>query len=57
MVRLFFLLPIVMCLGWYMFLRHHQIPLKQGLRGFGYILTFNLVLALVLTGLVFLTSP
>ncbi|CAM5200144.1 hypothetical protein RLON56S_00563 [Alishewanella longhuensis] len=55
MVRLFFLLPLLMSLGWYLFLRHHQIPFKQGLRGFGYILAFNLVLALILWALVILT--
>ncbi|WP_189431427.1 hypothetical protein [Alishewanella longhuensis] len=55
MVRLFFLLPLLMSLGWYLFLRQHQIPIKQGLRGFGYILAFNLILALVLWALVVLT--
>lgn len=55
MVRLFFLLPLLMSIGWYLFLRYHQIPVKQGLRGFGYILAFNIILALVLWVLLILT--
>lgn len=57
MVKLFFLLPILMSLVWYLFLRQNQIPIKQGMRGFGYILAFNLILALVLWALVLLTRP
>lgn len=57
MVRLFFLLPILMSLVWYLFLRQNQIPIKQGMRGFAYILAFNLILALVLWALVLLTRP
>ncbi|MCT8126984.1 hypothetical protein H1D31_13320 [Alishewanella sp. BS5-314] len=56
MVRLLFLLPILMCLGWYLFLRHYQIPLKQGLKGFSYIIAFNAVLGLMLWGLLILTN-
>lgn len=44
LVRLFFILPIVMCLIWWAYLRHHNYTAKQGLKGFGYILGFNLVL-------------
>jgi hypothetical protein len=41
MFRLLFLLPIILCLGWYFFLRHYAIPLKQGKKGFVYILVFS----------------
>ena len=41
MFRLLFLLPIILCLGWYFFLRHYTIPLKQGKKGFIYILVFS----------------
>ncbi|WP_394184761.1 hypothetical protein [Pseudoalteromonas tetraodonis] len=41
MFRLLFLLPIILCLGWYFFLRHHAIPIKQGKKGFIYILVFS----------------
>lgn len=57
MVRLLFLLPILMCLGWYLFLRHYRIPLQQGKKGFVYIAAFNLILALILWLLLFLTNP
>ncbi|GGW64973.1 hypothetical protein [Alishewanella tabrizica] len=56
MIRLLFLLPVLMCLGWFLFLRHYQIPLKQGRRGFIYIGIFNGVLALVLWVLLLLTN-
>ncbi|PWS54012.1 hypothetical protein [Pseudoalteromonas sp. meg-B1] len=41
MFRLLFLLPIILCIGWYFFLRHYAIPLKQGKKGFIYILVFS----------------
>lgn len=56
MIRLLYLLPFIMSLLWLLFLRYHQIPLKQGLRGFIYIVAFNVVLALILWGLIILTN-
>ncbi|WP_024612651.1 hypothetical protein [Pseudoalteromonas sp. TB64] len=41
MFRLLFLLPIVLCLGWYFFLRKNDVPIKQGKKGFMYILAFS----------------
>jgi hypothetical protein len=41
MFRLLFLLPIVLCLGWYFFLRQNGVPIKQGKSGFMYILAFS----------------
>ncbi|GEB72403.1 MULTISPECIES: hypothetical protein [Pseudoalteromonas] len=41
MFRLLFLLPIVLCLGWYFFLRQNGVPIKQGKKGFMYILGFS----------------
>ncbi|MBH0055903.1 hypothetical protein I6F65_02925 [Pseudoalteromonas sp. SWXJZ94C] len=41
MFRLLFLLPIVLCLGWYFFLRKNGVPIKQGKKGFMYILAFS----------------
>ena len=41
MFRLLFLLPIILCLGWYFFLRHNGVPIKQGKKGFMYILAFS----------------
>ncbi len=43
MIRLLFLLPVLLCLGWYWFLKHHAIPLKKGKRGFIYIMVGSTV--------------
>lgn len=44
MIRLFFLLPILMCAIWWWYLNNHGYSLKSGLKGFIYILVFNAVL-------------
>ena len=41
MFRLLFLLPIILCFAWYFFLRQNNIPMKQGKKGFIYILAFS----------------
>ncbi|ATG78316.1 hypothetical protein P4S65_17495 [Pseudoalteromonas sp. B131b] len=41
MFRILFLLPILLCLGWYLFLRNNGVPIKQGKKGFMYILAFS----------------
>ncbi len=55
MVKLLFLVPLLMCVVWYMYLRQNGWSLAQGKKGFFYILAFNLVIALVLTLLLFAT--
>ncbi|ASM49208.1 hypothetical protein PESP_a1041 [Pseudoalteromonas espejiana DSM 9414] len=35
------MLPIVLCFLWFMFLRHYGVPVKQGKKGFIYILAFS----------------
>ncbi|MBE0345431.1 hypothetical protein PPEP_a0311 [Pseudoalteromonas peptidolytica F12-50-A1] len=56
MIRLLFLLPILLCFGWYFFLRSNGVPLKRGKKGFVYILAFSsfvlgfFVLMMYLTG-------
>jgi len=45
MFRILFLLPIVLCAVWYLFLKQNGVPIKQGKKGFVYIL---IVSALVL---------
>lgn len=56
MIRLLFLLPILLCLGWIYFLRSNGVSLKQGKKGFIYILVFSsfvlgfFVLMMYLTG-------
>ncbi len=56
MVKLLFLIPLVMCLLWYFYLQQNNWSLTQGKKGFIYIISFNLVIALVLTLLVFATE-
>lgn len=41
MFRVLFLLPILLCIGWFWFLRSNRVPLKQGKQGFIYILIFS----------------
>ncbi|MGP9670383.1 hypothetical protein ACT3S9_03570 [Pseudoalteromonas sp. AOP31-A2-14] len=41
MFRLLFLLPIVLCVGWYFFLKQNNVPIKKGKKGFAYILGFS----------------
>lgn len=41
MFRLLFLLPIILCLVWYFFLKKNGVPIKQGKKGFIYILSFS----------------
>lgn len=44
MLRLLFLLPLIMCFLWWLYLRDNQYTLKQGLRGFLFIIGINLVI-------------
>ncbi|TMO05295.1 hypothetical protein CWB60_13525 [Pseudoalteromonas sp. S327] len=41
MFRVLFLLPILLCFLWFLFLRHYGVPIKQGKKGFLYILAFS----------------
>ena len=41
MIRILFLLPILLCIGWFWFLRSNGVPLKKGKQGFIYILLIS----------------
>lgn len=56
MVRLLFLVPLIMCLGWFFYLKKHGWTITQGKKGFVYIIIFNAVLALTLWGIMLLTN-
>lgn len=43
MIKLFFLLPMIMCAIWWSYLNSKGYTVKDGLRGFAYILSFNTV--------------
>ncbi len=55
MVKLLFLVPLLMCFIWYLYLQQNNWTITQGKKGFIYIISFNLVIALVLTILLFAT--
>ncbi len=56
MVRLLFLLPILLCIIWYFFLKLNGVPIKQGKKGFIYILTLSTIVLGFFILIMFLTS-
>jgi len=55
MIKLFFLLPIIMCAIWWRYLDSRGYSLKEGLKGFIYILSFNSVLILFFVLMIWVT--
>ncbi|MDF2178249.1 hypothetical protein P2G88_08285 [Aliiglaciecola sp. CAU 1673] len=55
MLRLLFLIPAVLCLIWYFYLRHNGYTMAQGRQGFIYILVFSAVIAGFYTLMLWLT--
>ncbi|MCA1897166.1 hypothetical protein [Shewanella putrefaciens] len=51
-----FLFPLILCLLWTLFLQANGIPLKQGKRGFIYIIAISSSLILILMLLLWLTA-
>ena len=56
MVRLLYLVPILMCIIWLIYLSQRGLTVKQGAKGFAYIIGFNLVIALSLWLIMLLTQ-
>ena len=56
MIKLLFLLPLLMCALWYWYLQQHGWSIRQGWKGFSYIIGFNLVIALSLWLIMLLTQ-
>ena len=44
MIKFFFLMPIIMCAIWTWYLTAHDYSIKQGIKGFTYILAFNTII-------------
>lgn len=44
MIRLFFLVPIVMCLFWWAYLNAKGYGIQDGIKGFKYIIAFNAII-------------
>lgn len=51
-----FILPILLSLAWALFLNYNGIPLKQGKKGFLYIIGISLTIFLALAFLLWLTA-
>ncbi|MBZ9611129.1 hypothetical protein [Rheinheimera maricola] len=56
MIKLLFLMPLIMSLLWYGYLRQHGWSITQGKKGFAYIIAFNAIIALTLWLLMLLTA-
>ncbi|MCO4320127.1 hypothetical protein [Aliidiomarina quisquiliarum] len=56
MVRLLFLIPLLLCFAWYIFLTSRGFPIRQGKQGFIYILVFSAVIAAFYTLMWWLTN-
>jgi len=56
MTRFLFLIPLVLSLVWFVYLRLNGWTLRQGLKGFIYIAIFSSVIAVIYTVLLWLTG-
>ncbi|GAC24963.1 hypothetical protein GMES_2669 [Paraglaciecola mesophila KMM 241] len=56
MLRLLFLLPLILCLLWFAYLRLRGFSLRQGKQGFIYILVFSAIIAAFYTLMLWLTA-
>lgn len=56
MVRLLYLVPILMSIIWLLYLKQRGLTVKQGAKGFAYIIGFNLIIALSLWLIMLLTQ-
>ena len=55
LIQLLFIIPLILCFGWFLYLRQHEYTFEQGKQGFLYILIFSAAIALFYTALMFLT--
>ncbi|WP_416305834.1 hypothetical protein [Neptunicella sp. SCSIO 80796] len=55
MIKFLFLIPTLLCLGWFLYLRQYGYSFEQGKKGYTYILIFSAVIALFYTILLWLT--
>lgn len=56
MLRTLFLIPLVLCIIWFLYLRANGYTMKQGKKGFVYILAFSAAIAGFYTLLMLLTN-
>lgn len=55
MIKFFFLLPILMCLIWWKYIDSKGFSVKEGLKGFSYILIFNAAIIGFFIMMIFIT--
>ncbi|WP_025823196.1 hypothetical protein [Shewanella marina] len=55
-MTLVFLLPLIFCLLWVLFLETHHIPLAKGKKGFIYIIAISLTISLFLLLMMWITA-
>ena len=55
LIKMLFILPIGLCLVWFLYLQYFGYSMKQGKKGFVYILVFSAVVAGFYTSLLWLT--
>lgn len=56
MIKLIFIMPLLMFLAWYLYLKQHGWTIRQGKKGFAYIIGFNAAIGLTLWGIMLLTQ-
>ncbi|MFT5757140.1 MAG: hypothetical protein ACI9LM_001865 [Alteromonadaceae bacterium] len=56
MIKLFFLLPIIMCTIWWWYLNDRGYTIKEGVKGFTYILSFNAVIVAFFVMMLFIAD-
>ena len=55
MIKYLFLLPIIMCLIWWKYLDSKGFGIKDGIKGFSYILIFNTAIISFFVMMIFVT--
>lgn len=56
MTRFLFLIPLILSVAWFVYLRLHGWTLRQGLKGFIYIAAFSAFIAVFYTLMLWLTG-
>lgn len=56
MIKLVYFVPLIMCGLWFWYLKSHNWTIRQGWKGFAYIIAFNIAIAVMLTVLIQLTQ-
>lgn len=56
MIKLFFLMPLIMCGIWWSYLNAKGYSAKDGRKGFVYILTFNALIILFFVTMIYVTK-